>query len=212
MTESASAATALASQYATQVSGDLERNVKEQERIRAEIDTLQEQLAALHRDHTVLMNIRQALEVATPPAATAEAPERAGVVPAPRRKAAAAASRSKQRAASRDGSPQRGTAGGKQARKTAPTKAAEPTLVELIRRYLDTQTEPRSAAEIAIDLGQAHPARGVKATVVRTTLENLVAKNRAQRTKQGTSVFYTAPDAPAQVTNPEQQPQPDHAE
>jgi hypothetical protein len=30
--------------------------------------------------------------------------------------------------------------------------------------------------------------------VVRSTLEGLVARNQAQRSKQGTSVFYTAPD------------------
>lgn len=30
---------------------------------------------------------------------------------------------------------------------------------------------------------------------MRTTLEGLVAKNQAQRTKQGRSVFYTTPDA-----------------
>jgi DNA-binding transcriptional regulator PaaX len=41
-----------------------------------------------------------------------------------------------------------------------------------------------------------HPERGVKNTVVRTTVENLVAKGQAQRTKQGRSVYYTSPDAP----------------
>ncbi|GHC90183.1 hypothetical protein [Streptomyces flavofungini] len=212
MTETVSTPTALASQYATQVSSDLERNVKEQERIRAEIDSLQEQLAALHHDHTVLTNIRQALELATPPAATDEAPDGASVVPAPRGKASAAASRSKQSATRQAGSPQRRATGGKQARKPAAVKAAEPTLVELISRHLAVQSEPRSAAEIATDLGQAHPDRGIKTTVVRTTLENLVAKNRAQRSKQGTSVFYTAPDAPAQPAAPEEQPRSSQAE
>jgi hypothetical protein len=38
---------------------------------------------------------------------------------------------------------------------------------------------------------------------VRTTLEALVAKNHAQRAKQGTSVFYTAPDAAEQQKAPE---------
>ena len=31
-------------------------------------------------------------------------------------------------------------------------------------------------------------------SVIRSTLEGLVARNLAQRSKQGTSVFYTAPD------------------
>ncbi|MFD9865532.1 hypothetical protein [Streptomyces alboflavus] len=208
MTETTSAATALASQYETQVSGDLERNIKEQERIRAEIDTLQEQLSSLLHDHTVLVNIRQALGATNPPAATAEVPEKAGVVPSPRGKASVAG-KNKRPAAKKAGSSQRRSADGKQARKSA---AAEVTLVELIGRHLAAQSEPRSAAEVATDLGQAHPDRGIKTTVVRTTLENLVAKNRAQRSKQGTSVFYTAPEAPAYTATSEQPSQTDSSE
>ncbi|MER7490789.1 hypothetical protein ABTY20_33900, partial [Streptomyces sp. NPDC126497] len=75
-----------------------------------------------------------------------------------------------------------------------------PKLVELVRRHLGEQSEPRSAAEVADALGRAHPGRTVKTTVVRSTLEGLVARNQAQRTKQGSSVFYTAPDGAAQAT------------
>jgi hypothetical protein len=74
---------------------------------------------------------------------------------------------------------------------TAPTAATKQTLVELIRGHLEQQSEPRSAAEITTALTQAHPDRSVKTTVVRTTLEGLVAKSHAHRTKQGSSVFYT---------------------
>ncbi|MGW5251275.1 hypothetical protein ACWEQN_47860 [Streptomyces sp. NPDC004129] len=38
--------------------------------------------------------------------------------------------------------------------------------------------------------------------MVRTTLEGLVAKNQAKRTKQGASVFYTAPDTAEQTNTP----------
>jgi hypothetical protein len=89
----------------------------------------------------------------------------------------------------------------------ASTAAAKPTLVELIRGHLEKQNEPRSAAEITTALTQAHPDRSVKTTVVRTTLEGLVAKSHAHRTKQGSSVFYTtavtsepAPAEPQQET------------
>ncbi|MEV5517898.1 hypothetical protein AB0L50_34200 [Streptomyces flaveolus] len=75
-------------------------------------------------------------------------------------------------------------------------KPAQPTLVELVRKHLSEQKEPRSAAEVTTALGQAHSDRTIKTTVVRTTLEGLVAKNQAQRTKQGTSVYYTASDTP----------------
>ncbi|MFV5997980.1 hypothetical protein ACNPQM_37810, partial [Streptomyces sp. NPDC056231] len=54
-------------------------------------------------------------------------------------------------------------------------------------------------------LAQAHPDRGVKTTVVRTTLEGLVAKSQAQRTKQGSSVFYTAADVSEPVAVEPQQ-------
>ncbi|MFE4334426.1 BlaI/MecI/CopY family transcriptional regulator [Streptomyces sp. NPDC056831] len=62
----------------------------------------------------------------------------------------------------------------------------------MIHSHLEQQSEPRSATEISAALTKAHPDRGVKTTVVRTTLEGLVAKSQAQRTKQGSSVFYTA--------------------
>ena len=38
---------------------------------------------------------------------------------------------------------------------------------------------------------------------MRTTLEGLVAKSNAQRVKQGSSVYYTGPDAPEQAARPQ---------
>lgn len=61
MSEIQAQATGLTSQYIAQVTGDLERNVKEQERIGAEIEALQEQLGALQHDHSVLVSMREAL-------------------------------------------------------------------------------------------------------------------------------------------------------
>ncbi|MGV9566747.1 hypothetical protein [Streptomyces sp. NPDC003480] len=203
MSETTTAATDLTSQYAAQVTDDLERNVKEQERVSAEIAALQQQLAALQHDHVVLVNMQQALGLTPPPAASAAPSDRA-TVPAPRGKPAATTGTDKQTKPKKS-APARGrtTAGKSAAKKPArkpaaqPTqgKPAEPTLVELVRRHLTSQSEPRSAAEIATALGQVHPERGVKTTVIRTTLEGLVARNQAQRAKQGTSVFYTAPDS-----------------
>ncbi|MFK4070865.1 hypothetical protein [Streptomyces sp. NPDC029674] len=95
-------------------------------------------------------------------------------------------------------------ASGKGAGKAESGKTAQPTLVELIRGHLAEQSEPRSAAEIATALGQAHPERSVKTTVVRTTLEGLVAKSQAQRSKQGSSVFYTAGAAVSEQAAPAQ--------
>ncbi|MFJ1651282.1 hypothetical protein ACIOC2_07600 [Streptomyces sp. NPDC088337] len=220
MPHNTATATELTSQYINQVTGDLEQNVKEQDRITAEIAALQEQLAALQHDHTVLVNMRQALGVAgtTPePATTGSA-----TVPSPRKKATAeprgkttaeprgkagAQPRGKTtaepRGKAKKAAAEQPTAKAKgrstktpAAGKDVATKKAQPTLADLVRRHLTEQSEPRSAAEVATTLGEAHPDRGIKTNVVRTTLENLVARSQAQRSKQGTSVFYTAPHAP----------------
>ncbi|MFF2132079.1 hypothetical protein ACFVW1_43395 [Streptomyces olivochromogenes] len=189
MSEIQAQATELASQYIAQVTGDLERNAKEQDRIGQEIEALQEQLRALQHDHTVLVNMQQALGGASPAAGadTAAAPS----VP---HQASAELKQSKLKKAAATGAKK--TASKKAAAKAssvkASTAAAKPTLVELIRGHLEQESEPRSAAEIAVALTQAHPDRSVKTTVVRTTLEGLVAKSHAHRAKQGSSVFYTA--------------------
>ncbi|MFJ5263825.1 hypothetical protein ACIQAC_25520 [Streptomyces sp. NPDC088387] len=107
------------------------------------------------------------------------------------------------------------------AKETAPTKstrkpaakkspaapaAGQPTLVTLIREHLAAQKEPRSAAEVTSTLTEQHPDRSIKTTVVRTTLEGLVARSQARRSKQGSSVYYTSPDAsdatPAEEAKP----------
>ncbi|MFD7408827.1 BlaI/MecI/CopY family transcriptional regulator [Streptomyces sp. NPDC059866] len=202
------AASDLAAQYAAQVSSDLERNLKEQERIGTEIAVLQDQLTTLQRDHTVLVSMQQALGITPSPAQAPQparpAPTPTAAVPAPRKKTdsgAGNATRGKKATATsgraKAGKPATGTAG--KAPVTA-VKQAQPTLIDLVRGHLGEQREPRSAAEIATALGQAHPERRIKATVVRTTLENLVAKGYAQRSKQGASVFYTASDTPDQTS------------
>ncbi|MGC5007733.1 hypothetical protein [Streptomyces sp. DT203] len=189
MSEIQAHATGLASQYIAQVTGDLERNVKEQERISAEIEALQEQLGALQHDHSVLVSMREALGGAN---AVGEADTTAAPI-VPRRATAEPRQSTPKKAAATSA---KTTASKKSAAKASTAKApkadTKPTLVNLIRGHLGQQSEPRSATEVSAALTQAHPDRGVKTTVVRTTLEGLVAKNQAQRTKQGSSVFYTA--------------------
>ncbi|MGW2072621.1 hypothetical protein ACWCPK_29980 [Streptomyces sp. NPDC001953] len=222
MSQSTTAATGLSSQYAAQVTSDLERNVKEQERISTDIAALQQELASLQSDHSVLVNVQQALGINSAPVQGAGTPE-ATTVPAPREKTSAEPSTGKRARAKKTDAPatDKKPAAQKTASKAAPkpaaksapktatkteaktgstaagkaetAKAALPTLVELIRRHLTEQSEPRSAAEVTTALDQAHPERGIKTTVVRTTLENLVARTQAHRSKQGSSVYYTAP-------------------
>ncbi|MET7703533.1 hypothetical protein [Streptomyces sp. NPDC005485] len=174
-------ATELMSQYTAQVTGDLERNAKEQERIAADIEALQQQMRALQGDHSVLVNMQQALGSALPTtgansAAAQTMPRQASPTPRQNKPKKAAPKKAAAKASSAK----------------ATVTAAKPSLVDLIHGHLEQHSEPRSAAEITAALAQAHPDRNIKATVVRTTLENLVAKSRAHRAKQGSSVFYTA--------------------
>ncbi|MDX2541431.1 hypothetical protein ACOT81_00705 [Streptomyces sp. WI04-05B] len=202
MPDNKTTTTELTSQYMAQVANDLDRNAKEQDRIGAEIDALQEQLRALQHDNTVLTNMRNALGATD--TATQPAPKSAAAPAVPRQKATPQRSAGKgtraKKTATAQGSEPTGKVTAKKSEavvKSAATKAAQPTLVELIRRHLADQSEPRSAAEIATALGEAHPDRDIKTTVVRTTVEGLVAKSHAQRTKQGHSVYYTTTDAQA---------------
>jgi hypothetical protein len=209
MSETYATTTGLTTQYAAQVATDLERNHEEQERISNEIALLQEQLATLQHDHAVLRSIQQALGVAaTPPQPTAAVP--VAVVPGRDEKAATEPGPDKQARAEKSATPGRTSAARKKpsTKKTSTKKTdakeadtatgsqtARPRLVDLVREHLAAQREPRSAAEVATALGEHHPERTLRATVVRNTLEGLVAKKQARRSKQGTSVFYTAEPA-----------------
>ncbi|MER6566117.1 hypothetical protein ABT288_07965 [Streptomyces sp. NPDC001093] len=228
MPEPTAPVTELTSQYVSQVTNDLEHNVKEQERITAEIAALQEQLTALQHDQTILVNMRQALGVAT--TVTTPAPSEGAVVPAPRKKTTTVSEtrRAPKKAvpeqSGRRKQPAEKPAAAKPA-KSSPTKppakpsakkatgqAAQPTLVELVRRHLAEQQEPRSAAEVTEALDKAHPDREIQTKVIRTTLENLVARNNAQRTKQGSSVFYTLATASESAAANSKEARPDAAE
>jgi hypothetical protein len=179
------------------------RNAKNQERIDAEVTALQEQLLALQRDHGLLVNLQQALSGQSPTDASPRSdetvtpapsvPRQASAEPTPARQKKAAASRPRTTPA-KNLDPKAPTPGGKQ-----------PTLVELIRTHLGQQSEPRSSAEISTALAQAHPDRDIKPKVVRTTVEGLVAKGHVHRTKQGSSVFYTASETAPADTTPEQE-------
>ncbi|GGU97743.1 hypothetical protein GCM10010260_37120 [Streptomyces filipinensis] len=215
MPEPTTPVTELTSQYVSQVTNDLEHNVKEQERITAEIVALQEQLTALQHDHTVLTSMQQALGVTSvgAPATTDSA-----VVPGPRTKTTATAGtrRTPKKAATEQSEPRKRSAkkpvAAKPTAKKAAAPTAQPTLVELVRRHLADQQEPRSAAEVAEALEKAHPDRAIQTKVIRTTLENLVARNNAQRTKQGSSVFYTLPAGSEPAAASAEEPQPEAAE
>jgi len=204
MSEVESATTELKTQYAAQVAADLERNTKEQERIGAEVAALQEQLSALQHDQALLVNLQRTLGAESLEAGSSEEESVTAAKPSLPRQASAE-TKSGRRKKATAAKPKKAAA------KTAETKASSPaaklpTLVELIHNHLGRQSEPRSSAEISTALAQAHPDRDIKPKVVRTTVEGLVAKGHVQRTKQGSSVFYTAAEAPAADNSAEQEP------
>ncbi|MFD7812832.1 hypothetical protein ACFV6E_07780 [Streptomyces sp. NPDC059785] len=176
------------------------------------IEALQTQLAALRQDHSILVNVQQALGLpSVPTAPAAPAPKKSSAVPAPRKKKpATASSTAKPGKAEKPSRPSKAGKSAKaaapatkQAGKSAGTAPAAPTLVDLVREHLAAQSGPRSAAEVTTALGKQHPERTVRTTVIRTTLGGLVAKNQAQRAKQGSSVFYTKPGSSETVAQDE---------
>ncbi|MFI1206824.1 BlaI/MecI/CopY family transcriptional regulator [Streptomyces sp. NPDC020802] len=227
MSEVESATTELKTQYAAQVAADLERNTKEQERIGAEVAALEEQLSALQHDRTLLAELQRALggendlpqaarstgkgstpKPSVPRQATAGRRKKATATKAAAKPAAAKpAAKPAVKAAAPKSTPKAATKAAAAEPAAAKPAAAKPTLVELIRDHLAQQSEPRSSAEVTTALTEAHPDREIKPKVVRTTVEGLVAKGQVQRTKQGSSVFYTPSGTAATDTSAEQVPE-----
>ncbi|MFD5124743.1 hypothetical protein [Streptomyces sp. NPDC058385] len=192
MTDNPVTITSVTSQYATQVAQDLELNAKEQERIGAELSALQAQLGVLQDDQSVLHSIQKML--GSRPASAPSTPEPSASLPQQASSKNTTTRRAPSKTAAKAPSAKKTTAQAKTqgAELKSATASAQPTLIALIRTHLDQQKEPRSAAEVTSALAEAHPQRKIKSTVVRTTLENLVAKSQAQRSKQGASVLYTS--------------------
>ncbi|WDG33267.1 hypothetical protein N7925_35520 [Streptomyces sp. CA-278952] len=170
--------------YAQRVADDLSATRSEQERVRTELARLQDELVRLEDSEQVLTKMQDVLG-GTPKQTTKQRKSPKGtVVPAARR------SNSKTAAGKPTATKHKGS------KKTAtPKKAGEPTWLELTSAYLGGQSEPRSAAEIAAALTEAHPERSVQVPVVRNTLEQGVAQGLLERSKQGRSVFYSPASA-----------------
>lgn len=190
--------TNLKTQYAARVTADLEQNTAEQQRIRADIEALQAQLTNLEQDHELLQSMSEALGDTAPPKKSA--------MPAPRRanKTSAAAPKKADRKTTTARAPKAGTPA-KETKGAKDTKAAKaanagsgaksdtgPAMTTLVFEYLTQQSEPRTNAEITKALTDTQKNRKVNGNAVRTASETLVARSKAERTKQGSTVFYSA--------------------
>ncbi|MFE5033196.1 hypothetical protein [Streptomyces sp. NPDC056683] len=187
---SESPGTELASEYSARIARDLEINAQEQDRLATEIAALEEQLRAVRENRAVLERLQQALTPQAPASASASASASApGSATADADTDAVVPHQRTEPAPNRRTVPKQGPA------------EPKPSLVEAVHAYLAEQREPRSATDVAEAIRAAQPGRTIKTTVIRTTLENLVARNRVRRTKQGRAVFYTllatdGPEAP----------------
>ncbi|QKV96942.1 hypothetical protein HUT19_38955 [Streptomyces sp. NA02950] len=204
MVDTAANNTSLKSQYAAQITADLERNSAEHERLTSEITALQQQLSVLEDNRALLLGMRQSLGDeaidAMPGNAGVSSPE--GGSSAARKSAALPTARTPKKKTDATSGKRKAAESGRSRPKRV--REAGPTLQERIREDLIQHGEPRSAAEITATITQALPEREIKATVVRSTLESLVAKGQAHRTKQQKSVFYSAttPDTAAGTAGP----------
>ncbi|MFF5140704.1 hypothetical protein ACFY6U_13495 [Streptomyces sp. NPDC013157] len=170
--------TELASEYSARIAQDLEVNAQEQDRLATEIAALEEQLRAVRENRVVLERLQQALTPQSAASASLSAPAPAPATPDADTDAVVPHQRTEAAPDRRD------------VAKPGPAET-KPSLVEAVHAYLAEQREPRSATDVAEAIRAVQPGRTIKTTVIRTTLENLVARNRARRTKQGRAVFYT---------------------
>ncbi|WP_058043619.1 hypothetical protein [Streptomyces roseifaciens] len=194
-------------QYAAQFAADLEKNKKEQEVLRARLQTLETEHAWLSSMRSTVAGRQGGSGAAAGAPGKAGSPATAGAVPRARRAKKSAASPGR-----RKKSAQADSAGTGQAAPAARTRKSDgPTLGELILGVLGQHGQPRMVSEIVKELGQAHPERVVSGPVVRSTVEALVAKGRLERERKQGSVFYTAPavqgDAAPDTADPATEPE-----
>ncbi|MFD9290131.1 hypothetical protein ACFWBV_17960 [Streptomyces sp. NPDC060030] len=184
----------ISADYAQRITDDLAANRREQDRARAELTRLQEELVQLEEGEQILVKMQEVLGAAEKPApGRSKVRKAAASVPAARRAKSGTATRKTGDAPkSRARAGRQAPAGKTAASKAASLKGAgEPTWRELVTGYLADQREPKSAAEVAAALTEAHPQRTPQVTVVRNTLEQGVAHGLLERSKQGRSVYYS---------------------
>ncbi|WP_307134795.1 hypothetical protein [Streptomyces aurantiacus] len=170
MSDTAAQIDDVASEYVARVEQDLADNAEEQERTGREIEAMRQRLDRLRRNQAVLMGVRSVLI-----SERGQEPAQA-VSSVPAKETATGEEEASGQVVTRE--PRGGV------------KGAKPTLVDLVCSHLSGQSEPRSAGEVTEDITRSHPDRQPKITVVRATLESLVAQGRVRRSKQGRSVFY----------------------
>ncbi|WP_406134681.1 hypothetical protein [Streptomyces sp. NBC_01089] len=199
------AASGVQAEYAQKVADDLAANQSEQDRVRAELVRLQEELVQLEESGQVLVKMQDILGTSAGPAAKpGRKPAKVPAARSPRNKTATAKNTGARNTGAKNAgaktpkagrSPKAGAEPVRRAKapakKAAPAQGAGgPTWLELVSSCLAGHSEPKSSTEVAAAVAQAHPERGVQVTVVRNALEQGVARGVIERSKQGRSVYY----------------------
>ncbi|MCF3136974.1 hypothetical protein [Streptomyces olivochromogenes] len=196
--------------YAGRFASELEANRGEQESLRVRLEQLQAEEEVLLRLQSALAAVTAgpgsavsgAAEAAvTEPQDLTHAPEEAAV-PQPRHQETSSPGASAKKSTVKRTAPARKAAKKTTAKdpadKSAADKAAEPSLGDLLKQILDRHPgQPRTAAEVTSELEKEYPERARNTTIVRNTLERLVAKSAVERTKQKSTVLYTSQGAAA---------------
>ncbi|MFD9542280.1 hypothetical protein [Streptomyces sp. NPDC060022] len=185
----------ISADYTQRITEDLAANRKEQDRARAELTRLQDELIQLEESEQVLVKMQEVLSGSGKPEVRKGKDRKEASVPAARRPKSKPASEKKGRE-SKSKAVQEVPANGVAASKGS----GEPTWRELVTGYLAGQREPRSAAEVAASLTESHPQRKPQVAVVRNTLEQGVANGLLERVKQGRSVYYSPVSVSASVS------------
>ncbi|MGW7386741.1 hypothetical protein [Streptomyces sp. NPDC054794] len=191
--------------YAGRFATELEANRGEQESLRVRLEQLQAEEEVLLRLQSALAAVPAGPDSAVSGAADAavtepqdltHAPEEAAV-PQPRHQETSSSGAPAKKSTVKRTAPARKaakkTTAEEPADKSAAKKAAEPSLGDLLKQILDRHPgEPRTAAEVTSELEKEYPERARNATIVRNTLERLVAKSAVERTKQKSTVLYAS--------------------
>ncbi|MFF8431738.1 hypothetical protein ACF07Y_42765 [Streptomyces sp. NPDC016566] len=207
------ASTSIQDRYAEQFAADLEKNLAEQEELQKRLERLGQEAALLRSMQGSLLaaeadSADTAQTSGAPvPAVPEEAPvrqprqEETSGPAAPAKKTARArkavakttAKYGAQKTAKKAAAP-------KTAAKKTTAKTGEPPLGTLLLLILEKASgEPRTAAEVTGALEQQFPERARDINNVRNTLERLVAQSLIERSKQGSTVYYTALQHPGAV-------------
>ncbi|MET9532418.1 MULTISPECIES: hypothetical protein [unclassified Streptomyces] len=197
----ANAASGVKAEYAQKVQDDLVANQSEQDRVRAELARLQEELVQLEESGQVLAKMQDILGAfSVPSAKPGKKPAKVPAARRPKSKTAAAKTPKTGRSSKTEAEPAR--RGKAPAKKAAPAQGVSgPTWIELVSSYLADQSEPKSSTEVAAGVAEAYPQRGVQVVVVRNALEQGVARSLIERSKQGRSVYYQAKPAGAETAD-----------